>query len=892
MITVANKREIKTTIALDGEAKFKQNLKSINSGLRVLSSELGTVTSGYDKNNKSVEDLQKTNKVLEKQIELQKSKLSALQGAVVDSTKAYDEAVKKAEAMAKEFGENSEQAILAANAVAKAEQAVDKYQIQANRAETALNKMENSLRKNQEEMADMGKATEKSAEELEEIKKAKMDEALKKIKEQAEKLGAALVKVAEASGKVAKMGFDTVATAVNGGITALKIYTGAVTGASTALFGLSAKAGAWADDINTLAATTGISTAELQKFEYATDLIDVSIETLSTSMSRNIKSMNSARAGTGATADAYGRLGVAVVDANGELRDGQTVFNESIRALGDIANETERDAIAMELFGRSARDLNPLIEGGIDDLEALGDSAEQLGLILSQDALDHLNELNDSIDVLKSNANASGKVIAGAFAGKFKIATDIIGDAVPVLAHGFTELFGGDDVEGAASHLTDVLTDLGKDILSKITEELPQFLERFNAFIMAIAESATANLPTVIHDILPALIKGLTDLVKKLTKLLPTLLPMLVDGAMALFTGILDGLNQVLDLLLPMLPGIVQQICDTLVTNLPLIIEGGITLLMGLITGISTSMPMLIQTIIDMMPMITNTILTNLPLIIQSGIDILLAIVNGITQMLPSLIPTIVDVIITICDTLLENLPEIITAAIEIIVAVVQGLTEAIPELVAYIPEIILSIVDALIDNLDLLLKATLEIMIALALGLIKSIPEITTAVPKIFIGMKEAFSDIDWASIGVDLLLGIGDGLLEGVTALLDTAKNVAGKVVKGFEKLFGIASPSKLFRDQIGLNLADGIGVGFEKEMKKVSKDMQNAMPTDFDTAINATASGVTSGNKTTNNSSNTTVNYYISDVKITSDDDIESLAYKLEFSRLKASAAIGVS
>ena len=157
MRTIANKREIKTTIALDGEAKFKQNLKSIDSGLRVLSSELSTVTSGYDKNNKSVEDLQKTNKVLEKQIELQKSKLSALQGAVDDSTKAYDEAVKKAEAMAKEFGENSEQAILAANAVAKAEQAVDRYQIQANRAETALNKMENSLRKNQEEMADMGK---------------------------------------------------------------------------------------------------------------------------------------------------------------------------------------------------------------------------------------------------------------------------------------------------------------------------------------------------------------------------------------------------------------------------------------------------------------------------------------------------------------------------------------------------------------------------------------------------------------------------------------------------------------------------------------------------------------------------------------------------------------
>ncbi|NMA67780.1 MAG: phage tail tape measure protein, partial [Clostridiaceae bacterium] len=520
------------------------------------------------------------------------------------------------------------------------------------------------------------------AEELEEIKKAKMDEALEKIKNAAEKTATALSATAKAAGKVAEVGFKTVTTAVNGGVKALKIYTGAVTGTATALFGLSAQSAAWADDLNTLSQITGLSTEELQKFQYATELIDVDLETLTKSMARNIRSMNSARSGTGATAEAYKKLRVSVTDANGNLRDNQDVFNESIKALGEIESQTERDAIAMELFGRSAQDLTPLIEGGVDAMNELGDSAEKMGLILSQEAIDDLHSFSDSLDILKANASASGRVIAGAFAGKFKIATDIIGDAVPVLAHGFAELFGGDDVEGAANHLTDVLTDLGKDILSKITEELPQFLERFNAFIMAIAESATANLPTVIHEILPALIKGLTDLVKKLTKLLPTLLPMLVDGAMTLFTGILDGLNQVLDLLLPMLPDIVQQICDTLVANLPLIIQGGMTLLTGLITGISTSMPMLIQTIVDMMPMITNTIMVNLPLILQAGIDILLSVIDGIVQMLPSLIPTIVDVIITICDTLLDNLPEIISAAIEIIVAVVQGLAEAIPELV------------------------------------------------------------------------------------------------------------------------------------------------------------------------------------------------------------------
>ncbi len=235
MRTIANKREIKTTIALDGEAKFKQNLKSIDGSLRVLASELGAVTSGYDKNNKSVEDLQKTNKVLEKQIELQKSKLSALQGAIDDSTKAYDAAVKKAEAMAKEFGENSEQAILAANAVMKAEKAVNGYQIQANKAQAALNKMESALKANQDEMAEMGKETEKAADKFDDVKKSKLDEALEKIKNAAEKTATALSATAKAAGKVAEVGFKTVTTAINGGIKGLQAYAGTATALATTL---------------------------------------------------------------------------------------------------------------------------------------------------------------------------------------------------------------------------------------------------------------------------------------------------------------------------------------------------------------------------------------------------------------------------------------------------------------------------------------------------------------------------------------------------------------------------------------------------------------------------------------------------------------------------------
>ena len=180
-----------------------------------------------------------------------------------------------------------------------------------------------------------------------------------------------------------------------------KVAGGAVAG----MVGLAVKSGQAADEINTLAKQTGLSTEQIQKFKYASDIIDVSLETLTGSMSKLTKNMSTARGGTGAAAEAFEALGVKIKDdVTGELRNNQDVFDETIKALADLENETERDARAMEIFGKSAQDLNPLILGGADALKQLGEEAEAAGLILSQEALDSANEFNDSIDKLKATA--------------------------------------------------------------------------------------------------------------------------------------------------------------------------------------------------------------------------------------------------------------------------------------------------------------------------------------------------------------------------------------------------------------------------------------------------------------------------------------------------------
>lgn len=155
-----------------------------------------------------------------------------------------------------------------------------------------------------------------------------------------------------------------------------------------------------ADDLNTLAKQTGLSTAEIQKMKYASDLVDVSFEDMAGALKKIKPKMKENN-------KTFAELGVAVTDANGELRDVNDVFNDSLKALSQISNETERDQKAMELFGKSADQLAGIIDDGGAALQQYGKEAEDLGLILGQDTLDALNETNDTLDKMKANMAGS-----------------------------------------------------------------------------------------------------------------------------------------------------------------------------------------------------------------------------------------------------------------------------------------------------------------------------------------------------------------------------------------------------------------------------------------------------------------------------------------------------
>ena len=210
---------------------------------------------------------------------------------------------------------------------------------------------------------------------------------LKNAEQAASGFNATAQKISVSAGKMSEK-FGTLAEKTKG----LSMAAG---GALVGLAGLAVKAGKDADDLNTLAKQTGVTTAELQKMQYASDLIDVDTDTIVGGLKKLKKNLDG-------HADSWEKVGVEVKDANGQYKDITTIFYDTVKGLSGIENETERDIVAMDLFGKSADELAGIIDDGGEALKTLGKEAEDLGVIIPQEDLDRANELNDTLDKLKA----------------------------------------------------------------------------------------------------------------------------------------------------------------------------------------------------------------------------------------------------------------------------------------------------------------------------------------------------------------------------------------------------------------------------------------------------------------------------------------------------------
>lgn len=335
--------DIGPRIGIENEAEFRRQLQEINQSLKTMQSEGKALTATMEKETDAEKKNAAQKDLLKRQIDAQKASLDKIKTALEFSAKAY--------------GENDTRTL--------------KWEKAMHEATASLANMENQLDDTENEVDDMGDS---------------MEEAEKSTMSWAEVMkGSLLADALKAGLRVLKEAIQAVGEALKSAV---------IDGA------------AYGDEILTLAATTNLSVKTLQEFKYMEDMIDVSLDTVAGSLTKLTRNMNTAREGTGAAAEAFDQLGVDVVDSNGNLRSAEDVFNDVIDALGRVGNETERDALAMTVFGKSAKDLNPLIKAGSDELNRLKQEAHDSGYVLSNSSVRALGKTQDAMDRLNKKTEA------------------------------------------------------------------------------------------------------------------------------------------------------------------------------------------------------------------------------------------------------------------------------------------------------------------------------------------------------------------------------------------------------------------------------------------------------------------------------------------------------
>lgn len=379
-------------VAIKGEQQYKNALKELNQGSAVLASEMKKLSAEFAGNEKSIEALNAKGDLLQRQLLQQKDKVETLKKALAESAKNFGEADKRTQ----------------------------EWQIKLNSAEAAQAKIEQQIKQTNEEIANQGKITLTVGDAVDQL---------------ASKLGINLPKGAtQALNSTVKFSTGTIAA-----MGAAAAAVAALMKTIKELHNITLEAAADVDKLVTESMVTGLSTQTIQQLKYAENLIDVSYGTISGTLTKLTKTMADARDGNKNLAESFASLGVSITDSTGQLRPAEEVFYDVIDALGQIQNGTERDALAMELLGKSAQDLNPLILQGSDAMRELAAEAEATGYVLDESQIEKLAEVDDAYQRMQLEIEATKKKLAVEFAPASKQAMEAFQRVVTTAANKLTE---------------------------------------------------------------------------------------------------------------------------------------------------------------------------------------------------------------------------------------------------------------------------------------------------------------------------------------------------------------------------------------------------------------------------------------------------------------------
>ena len=382
----------------------------------------------------------------------------------------------------------------------------------------------------------------------------------------------------------------------------------------------------------------------------------------------------------------------------------------------------------------------------------------------------------------------------------------------------------------AATSLVSGLVSALPGIVTTLVEQIPTVV---SSLINAVIETGPQFIDAA-HQIFDMLVEGINEAIPTILALAPTVimnfingfteaLPIITEAAVSIMNTLSQGISTNLPILVSVAINALTELVSTLVANAGLLLDAGITLVTSIADGIMNSLPSITSAAMDLLDGALDTLTSNMPSFLDQGVEMITNLANGLLSALPQVLDGIGQIISKLLDFVIANFPTIMQNGMKLIINLAQGLIKALPNVIQSVVKIITGLVNQLIAAIPTIIQTGFKLIAQLALGLLKALPDIVKAALALAKGVIDTFTQTDWLSIGVNIIKGIISGIGSMAKMFLDAIVNLAKSAFDGIKNFFGIHSPSKKMRDEIGKNIVKGLIEGVDSEKKNAKKSAE---------------------------------------------------------------------
>ena len=576
------------------------------------------------------------------------------------------------------------------------------------------------------------------------------------------------LKFGSAMGGVLKTGAGLAAT----GIAAMGTFTKSIIDSSK-------QTAAAGDQVDKMSQKLGLSAKAYQEWDYVLGQSGADITSMSTGLKTLTNKLDDAKNGSESAQGMFAALGLSMDDLGKMSRE--DVFAAVISGFQGMEDSTERAALANDLFGKSGQELTPLFNTTIEETEAMKQAANDLGMVMSDDAVQGSADFVDAMDNLSRATDGAKNQLAANFLPGL---TDV--------TNGLAGLIAGTD--GASEQVTAGF----ESIAAGIQTALPGIVDTISSLAVSFAEIAPELLGTLAQaliDAIPELMPAATDLILQLSQMIVEMLPQLIEVGLQVILQLALGIAQALPELIPTIVDVVLNIVDVLIDNIDLLIDASIALIIGLAEGLINALPKLLEKAPEIIEKLVTAIITNAPKLLAAALELVVKLVSGIVT----------------------NLPKILEAGGKILASVINGISNGISKAV----DIGKKVIDKVKEGIKKLNPLTWgkDLIDSFVKGIMGGISAVGEAVGKVADKIKAFlhFSEpdegplADFHTFAPDMMKLFAQGIDQNVGLVTDSVENMSGQIAGALEDdLDGAALNVAANVSAVGRSGMDGVNMG----------------------------------------------------------------------------------